>query len=347
MAETSGFFQATWDDSLVDPTTGESTGWWDRNYIASQFADYFALFIGNGVFGSPTNQLKVIVSTGLAVSVSAGWAFIKGNWYYNDSPKVLEVTPNTSGSQRVDSVKIRLDETNRRILVDIYTGDTSVTRGGTIYDLKLANITVPSNATSISASNITDTRTNETVCGFVKGLMEVETTADLFAQYQAQFNEWFDDIKDQLVGDLAVRLQLEFDELNGNVTTYYNNTQSAISGYESNISSQISGYNSNYQSTLNQTRQAAQTAQQQVTDYVDKDYVISEQEFVFTNKACAISDSNVTANSLIDVYFTAATIGVAEEAQIYVDSSAGQITLTAANTPSGTIRGMIRVRVRS
>ena len=346
MAETSGFFQAIWDDSLTDPTTGEATGWWDKNYIASQFADYFALFIGNGVFGSPTNQLKVTPGTGLSVSVSSGWAFIKGNWYYNDSTKNLIVTPNTTGSQRTDSVKVRLDETNRRILADIYTGETSVTRGGTIYDLKLANIVVPANATSISASNITDTRTNESVCGLVKGLMEVETTADLFAQYQAQFNSWFNDIKDQLTGDLAVRLQLEFDELNENVGQYQSDTGDAIQAYEQQIATQISGYNTNYQSILNQTRNAAQTAQQQVTDYVDKDYVIAEQEFVFTNKVCTINDSKVTANSLIDVYFTAATIGAAEEAQIYVDSSAEKITLTALNTPSGIIRGTIRVRVR-
>ena len=158
--------------------------------------------------------------------------------------------------------------------------------------------------------------------------MEVETTADLFAQYQAQFNEWFNSIKDQLTGDLAVRLQLEFDELNSNVEDYYSNTQE-----------QISSYNQTAQSQIN-------TATGLVTDYVDKDYVIEEQDFNFTNKVCTISDSKVTANSLIDVYFTAATISVAEEAQIYVDSSAGRITLTATNTPTGTIRGMIRVRVR-
>ena len=37
MGQTSGFFQAQWDSSLQDPTTGEYTGWWDRNYIAQQF----------------------------------------------------------------------------------------------------------------------------------------------------------------------------------------------------------------------------------------------------------------------------------------------------------------------
>ena len=177
--------------------------------------------------------------------------------------------------------------------------------------------------------------------------MEVETTADLFAQYQAQFNAWFDSIKNQLTGDLAVRLQLEFDELNDNVDEYYANTQQSITNYQNQIASQISGYNASYQQTLAATQAAAQTAQSQVTNYVDKDYVRAEQTFTFVNKVCTINDSKVTANSLIDVYFTADTIDVAEEAQIHVDSGAGTITLTALYTPTGTIKGTIRVRVRS
>lgn len=336
MAQTSGFFQAQWDSSLQDPTTGEYTGWWDRNYIAQQFANYFALFVGNGVFGSPTNQLRVSPGTGLNVVVSSGWAFINGYWYHNDTNLVIPIASNSGSTNRVDSIRLRYSDSSRTITALAFTGDTTNTRGATTYDIKLAEVVVPPNATSISASNITDTRPNEAVCGFVKGLMEVETTADLFAQYQAQFNAWFDSIKDQLTGDLAVRLQLEFDQLNDNVLQYKADTQS-----------QINTYNTNYQQILTNTQAAAQTAQNQVNDYVNKDYVIAEQAFVFTNRVCQISDSKVTANSLIDVYFTAETIGAAEEAQIYVDSSAGKITLTATQQPSSAIRGMIRVRVRS
>jgi len=345
MAEASGFFQAVWDESLIDPTTGEATGYWDRNYIAQQFADYFALFIGNGVFGSPTNQCKVISGTGLTVVVTPGWAFINGLWYHNDANLVLSVPENTGSVTRQDSVRLRWSDSDRAIQAVYVSGSTTNTRTSSIYDLKLANVSVPVNAATISNSNITDTRTNESVCGLVKGLMEIETTADLFAQYQAQFNEWFDEVKDQLTGDLAIRLQLEFDELNDNVDTYYNNTQSAISGYESNISQQISGYNSNYQATLNQTRQAASTAESLVEDYVDNDYVIPLQTFTFTNRVCTILDEKIKASSLVDVYFTAASIPYAEDAVIVVDTSAGTITMTANKQPEGTIQGYIRVRV--
>ena len=98
--------------------------------------------------------------------------------------------------------------------------------------------------------------------------------------------------------------------------------------------------------TLNATQQAAETAEGLVEDYVDNDYVIAERELVFTNNVCTISDSKVTADSLIDVYFTTATIANAARAQIAVESTNGNIVLTAARTPSGTIRAAIRVRVR-
>lgn len=316
MAETSGFFQSVWDDSLENPITQEQTGWWDKSYTAKQFLDYFALFIGNGVFGSPTNQCKVIPGTGLSIIITPGWAFIKGAWYHNETNKEIELSSNTSGLSRTDGVMLRYNDTNREITGIVTTGNTELVRGETIYDLKIAEVVVAPNAVTISGANITDTRIDETVCGLVKGLMEIETTADLFAQYQALFDEWFDEVKDQVTGDLAIRLQMEFTQLNQNVEDYQEAVEDALADDRAIIE-----------------------------DYVYNDYIIQEQEFVFTNKVCTIQDAKVKATSLIDVYFTAATINNAEEAQIVVDSSNGYITLTAAKQPEGTIRGMLRVRV--
>lgn len=310
MAETSGFFQAMWDASLKNPITEEYTGWWDRDYTAQSYADMFALFIGNGVFGSPTNQLKVIPGTGLSVVVTPGWAFINGTWYHNDSEKTITIPANSGSSSRIDSIKVRFNASNREITTLGFTGDISVTRGTTYYDLKLAEVIVPVAAVEISASNITDTRMNESVCGLVKGLMEIETTEDLFAQYESQFNDWFDTVKDQVTGDLAIRLQMEFTQLN------------------------------------EYTTQALETANQLVEEYTTRDFVIAEQQFAFTNNVCRIEDSRVTATSLVDVYFTQETINEAVRCAIYVESYNGYILLTAQRAPTSTIRGTIGVRVR-
>ena len=198
MAETSGFFEAE---------LNEETNEWDREYFASQFAAYFRLFFGNGVFGSPTNQLQVIAGEGLKLVIRAGWAFIEGYWYYNDSDLELMVFPNTSAFDRIDSVICRLNVAERRIRVIIAEDTTELIRDGSYYDLKLATVTIGVAATSLSDANIVDTRMDESVCGIVTSVMKIQPTADLFAQFTDMFNIWFEGIKEQLSTDAAGNLQ--------------------------------------------------------------------------------------------------------------------------------------------
>ena len=338
MAETSGFFQAMWDDSLKNPTTEEYTGWWDRDYTANQFMKYFSLFVGNGVFVSPTNQLKVIPGTGLSVIITEGWGFINGAWYHNDSNLEVPLVTNGTSNNRVDSIRLRYSESSRSISSSVFTGDTNLVRGETVYDLELAEVIVTPGSVTISASNITDTRMNENKCGFVKGLVEVISTEDLFSQFESLFNDWFSTVKDQVTGDLAIRLQAEFEELNQNVVLYQQNVESQIETYKTETDAKIEGYNTNYQQTLNESKSL-------IENYVYNDYVIPIQELTFIEKKCEIEDIKVTGNSLIDVYFTADTTQEAEDCKIYVDSSNGKIILTAEKQPTTTIKALMRVRV--
>lgn len=358
MAETSGFFDAVYN---------ESTDSYDLEYLAAQFAAYFALFVGNGVFGSPTNQLKVSSGDGMTIKVSPGWAFINGYWYHNDEELVLSIASNIGTSARSDAVLCRWDAGSRRISAAVLVGSTEVTRDGSYYDLKLAEILVPAGATSVPQSNITDTRMNESVCGMVTHILEVQTTADLFAQYEAIFMEWFDSVKDQVTGDLAIRLQTEFTELNEKVDTYQSNTEDMITQYKTDMSNSYTQFKSEvtqsnslfqqnmsnsftqYQQTVNSSiaaiQNTANSANQTIQTFVENDFTIPKQTLSFTNGVCTISDNRVTENSLVDVYFTAESMVIAETAQIYVDSAAGKIILTAATQPTSTLDAMIRVRV--
>lgn len=309
MSETSGFFEAQWDDSLTNPITEEQTGWWDRDYLASQWQEFMQMFLGNGVFVSPVNQCKVIPGTGLTVIVTPGWAFINGSWYHNNANLVINLSPNTTSSSRIDSIKLRYSDSTRSINALGFTGETTLVRGESVYDLKIAEVTVTVGAVTISSANITDTRSNENVCGFVKGLVDVVDTNDLFSQFDAIFNNWFDTVKGQVTGDLAITLQREFLELNKNVEDYKN------------------------------------TAQSLIENYVYNDYTSEVTNLTFSNKVCEVTDTKVTANSLIDVYFTADTIQEAEDCKIVVDSEAGKIKLTAEKQPSKIIKAVFRVRV--
>ena len=361
MAETSGFFQGMWDESLKNPTTEEYTGWWDRAYVSKQFMDYFSLFVGNGVFISPTNQLKVVPGAGRTVIVSTGWAFINGGWYNNDSELLVEIPANNSSTNRVDSIRVRYSNSDRKISVVLITGETGVVRGDTIWDLEIAQVITTPGFTTISAANISDMRTDENVCGFVKGLLEVVSTNDLFNQFQAIFEEWFDTVKNQVTGDLAIRLQQEFEELNQNVINYKNETNQNISTYKSDTdqmiynykyetSTEVLNYKTDMQGIVDDYKSSADKAVNEstslVNDYVDKDFVIEKQVLTFNNNICKINNEKITANTLVDVYFTPETIDVAAKANIYVDSYNGYIQLTAEITPTGNIEAIIRVRVR-
>lgn len=200
MAETSGFFDAVYDEFKKE---------YDLEYVAEQFANYFSMFIKNGVFGSPTNQLRVASGDGMTVVIMEGNAFISGYWYNNDEELSLSISSNTGSSDRTDSIILRLDHSERKISALYMEDSTDVIRTDTYYDLKLAEITVHSGASQISDSDIKDTRTDESVCGFVTQLLNVQTTEDLFAQYNAAFNTWFDSVKGQLSGDLAAQVVAE------------------------------------------------------------------------------------------------------------------------------------------
>ena len=322
MAQHCGFFESRWDETLINPETG-TLGDWDLKYYYNQFSEYFSKFFGNGVYYNPDNCLKVIANGGMGVLVKAGWAFIKGFWYELDEDMVLTVPANSTPYERVDSVMLRWNVSSRTITLVYLTDEITPTRTDSVYDLKIAEIIVGAGVAEVLGSVITDTRTNQEVCGIVRGL-EADSidTEDLFAQYDAIFNEWFDGIKDQLVGDLGVRLQLEFDELNQNVTTF-----------ESNVNQ-----------TVSQIQSAVNTNTTNVNNFLANYFELPLQTFTFTNNVCEISDNRITADSLVDVYFTADSMERAESAVIVVDSTTGKVVLTATYEPVGIIQGVIAVK---
>lgn len=315
MSQQSGFFESIWDETIVNPQTG-TLGDWDIKYYYNQFADYFSKFFGNGVYYNPDNCLKVLATGAMSVAVKAGWAFVNGFWYHLDEDMSLPVPANSTAYTRTDSVILRWNLTNRTISLIYATDTVTPTRDDSTYDLILAQIEVEPSVASILGDKITDKRTDQEVCGIVRGL-EADSidTETLFEQYDAIFNEWFDSVKDQVTGDLAIRLQLEFAELNQNVETY----QAAVT-------------------------QTANTALNTITNFVANYFTLPLQTLTFTNKVCEISDSRITASSLVDVYFTAASMDYAEAANIYVDSQQGKIVLTCTFDPIGTIQAMIGVR---
>lgn len=203
MEEKYGFFNAV----------ETSSGVYDRTYNAEDFANYFSKFISNGVFVNPTDGLKVSAKSGLKVTVKAGSAYIDGYYYELTEDKILTIQVNSSSYIQTDSVVIRLDKVNRKMSLEVKQNDTSVTRTSTVKELQLATIKKGVGVASLSASDITDKRPYNDVCGFVTGVVQQISTSDLFSQFTAMFNEWFNGIKGQLGQDMATSLQSQINEI--------------------------------------------------------------------------------------------------------------------------------------
>lgn len=214
-----GFFN--YDEAVL-----ESTGQYDRQYTAEDFAKYFALFIGNGVFANPASQLMVKIAdtrqTPYNVTVEPGWAFINGYWYHLQQKATLTIPVNTSAQTKYQRVVVRCNNTTREIGLTIVeaAGETiSPARNDAIYDLALAQVTVKSNASALSASDVKDLRPNSKYCGYVAGAINQIDAGTLYDNLTEQFNVWFEGIKKQLDGDVATNLQKQIGSLENLNTT--------------------------------------------------------------------------------------------------------------------------------
>ena len=196
----------------------------DRTYNAADWADYFASFVGNGVFANPANGCQVVAAGNLSVKVRPGKLWINGYYSVNTSDYSLTLSAANANNARYDRVVARLDLTQRTTVLAIVKGTAAaiptvpaLTRTDTIYELGLAVITVRAGVTSISQADITDTRMNDDACGVVKGLIDQISTEDLFAQYDSAFHQWFHELETELDENTAAHLYSMIQSIYNNV----------------------------------------------------------------------------------------------------------------------------------
>ncbi len=203
----------------------------DREYSAEDWAAYFASFIGNGIFASPSNNLQVITNEDMKVYVKAGKAWINGYFYWNNTDLSVTLATADGVLNRIDRIVIRWDLTARTITAAVKSSTLSATptapalqRDADRYELAIADVYVAAGATAITTENITDKRFDTTLCGVVAGVISQITTTQLFAQYQAEFEAWFTAAQNTLGNDAAGAL---LNLVNTNAFMTYTHTKAA------------------------------------------------------------------------------------------------------------------------
>lgn len=194
----------------------------DRLYDADDFMRFFAAFLKTGVVMSFKDGLRVrSAQNGMNIQVGGGSAVIEGGSYLNDENIAIQVNVASSVQDRVDSVVLRMDKNARDTYLYYKPSDTTVVRNDILFELQLATISVKMNAAQITDADITDMRSDPTVCGWstpfdninVDGI--VDQYKGIFAQADVEFQAWFQNLKNQLDDNQAANLQNQIDAING------------------------------------------------------------------------------------------------------------------------------------
>lgn len=179
----------------------------DRKYSAEQMNNPYKRIVSNGVFaqpnGTPSTDYQVQANGDMTVTVKQGRGIFADKWAFLDADMLLNVPASHVSYDRIDSVIVRIDSSSsvRAGSIVYRSGEPSenpvppaLENGAEVKEYRLANISVQATATAISQAKITDTRPTDE-CGFIHNLLWDSDITATYKQWQAQFDEWFLNLK--------------------------------------------------------------------------------------------------------------------------------------------------------
>lgn len=170
-------------------------------YDAEDAAAYFSTRT-SGVFSTEEDfAVTVAEDGGTAVTVGAGRAWMHVSRFTGQSvtlreARTVELPFADSNLPRIDAVVLRYDATARATTLEVLQGPPSsepaapaISRTELVYDLCLCQISRPAGQTALTAANLTDTRTDEALCGLMRDGVTGIPMDELGAQALAKAKE--------------------------------------------------------------------------------------------------------------------------------------------------------------
>ena len=196
----------------------------DRTYNASSFEEWLKPFFLPGVFNGEM-QVTAQSTPDMTVTVAHGRGNLDGIPAYWPDDNIITIDTASGVYPRIDTIVLRRDNTNRAVSIEYVKGTAAATpqpvaptRDSDIYELVLAQILVGTGVTAITADKITDTRMDADLCGWVAATVDqidfdqIKTQFDAWQTVnQAQFEDWFQHLQDELNEHQAAHLQNEID----------------------------------------------------------------------------------------------------------------------------------------
>lgn len=196
----------------------------DRTYNAEQMSSIFDGIINDGVFASigKVFQVKVSASAQRIVSVGTGRAWFNKTWVYNDALGYIELEESDPLLDRIDAVVIEIDHSEavraaniKRVTGTAASSPTNPTMTNTeeVHQYPIAYIYRTAGSSGLNDSDITNS-VGTSECPYVTGILQTTTIDNVVAQWQAQWNEWFDNAKTSGENDISAFLTRTQEEIN-------------------------------------------------------------------------------------------------------------------------------------
>lgn len=214
----------------------------DRKYNAAQMSAIFDGLIIDGVFASIGTAFAVKAAGGLTVNVGIGKAWFDHTWTVNDSILPMTAPEAEVLLDRIDAVVLEVNgmESIRENTIKFVKGNPSsapsrpiLTNEGNVHQYPLCYIYRKYGTAVINQADITPMVGTEST-PFVTGILQTisldellgkwqdeldrftdarsQEVDDWIAQEESDFTAWYNQMKDQLSGDVAGNLQLEIDK---------------------------------------------------------------------------------------------------------------------------------------
>lgn len=164
-------------------------------YSAEDVATYLCTRT-SGVYAKDSNFAVSITGT-RQITIAPGLAWInyddfKGVSVCSREDTVLTVPDADNTLNRVDRVVLQFDTSSNLTAIRLKTGTPAVAaqppdilQNHNQYELGLCTISVPAGSAAVTSADITDTRTDEAVCGLMRDGVTGIPTEQLVAQWQA------------------------------------------------------------------------------------------------------------------------------------------------------------------
>lgn len=191
----------------------------DRKYDATQFASLFDGVITDGVVAAVGDFFATTPGGGMTVDVGTGRAWFNRTWTYSDAKIPLTLDGSDLLYDRIDAVILEIDTSVavRDNSIKVIKGTPAqepqkpaLTNEGDIHQYALAYVRVKASSIEIGAGDIT-INVGQADCPFVTSIVDTPELDVLFAQWDAQFTSWFENVQSQLEGDVAANLQRQID----------------------------------------------------------------------------------------------------------------------------------------